>query len=202
MTCPNCGLDNQQGAYCKNCGQFLDRTASEREQTTAETEPTIESPQASTPSVAPSLPKTNKAGLSQETIKEEPKTEIPSSAPNDSKPAAETSQAKVVSDPANKEFLTVWLLSVLVGFIGVDRFYVGKIGTGVLKLLTWGGYGLWTLIDIIFVLTGQTKDKQGNPLNSTPQQRKLAAWLTVPLIFAELFIFLIFLGISASTGNN
>ena len=106
------------------------------------------------------------------------------------------------STPGNKEFLTVWLLSVLLGFLGVDRFYVGKIGTGVLKLLTWGGYGIWTLIDIIFVLTNQTKDKQGNPLNSTPQQRKLAAWLTIPLIIVELFIFLILLAMSAATGSN
>ena len=44
---------------------------------------------------------------------------------------------------------------------GIHRFYLGKIGTGVLMLLTFGGFGVWTLIDIIMAVAGTMKDKDG-----------------------------------------
>jgi len=56
----------------------------------------------------------------------------------------------------------VLLLSLFLGSFGADRFYVGKIGTGILKLLTLGGCGIWSLIDLILVLAGRFKDKDGN----------------------------------------
>lgn len=195
MTCPNCGLENQQGAYCKNCGQFLDNSNDEPTPQSAQATESLNPVSPEVSSTSPTLGKKDKSGLSGGA------QQAPEASENTQTTAA-PSTAHNVSDPENKEFLTVWLLAVLVGFVGVDRFYLGKIGTGVLKLLTWGGYGIWTLIDIIFVLTSQTKDKKGNPLNSTPQQRKLAAWLTIPLIFAELIVFILFMAISAATGNN
>ncbi|MGO4493354.1 TM2 domain-containing protein, partial [Arthrobacter sp. 2YAF22_2] len=48
-----------------------------------------------------------------------------------------------------KSFLTTWLLALLLGALGADRFYLGKVGTGILKLVTLGGFGIWALIDII-----------------------------------------------------
>jgi TM2 domain-containing membrane protein YozV len=54
------------------------------------------------------------------------------------------------------------LLSVFLGPLGVDRFYVGKTGTGILKLLTLGGCGIWHLIDLIMLIAGKFKDKDGN----------------------------------------
>ena len=41
------------------------------------------------------------------------------------------------------------ILSVFVGSLGVDRFYLGYVPTGVLKLITFGGLGIWWLIDLI-----------------------------------------------------
>lgn len=49
------------------------------------------------------------------------------------------------------------ILSIFVGTLGVDRFYIGKIGAGVGKLLTFGGLGVWWLIDI-FCIQDATKD--------------------------------------------
>lgn len=63
---------------------------------------------------------------------------------------------------SEKEWLVTLLLSLFLGTIGVHRFYVGKIGTGILQLITLGGCGVWTLIDIIMIVTGNFKDKDGN----------------------------------------
>jgi TM2 domain-containing membrane protein YozV len=45
------------------------------------------------------------------------------------------------------------VLSILLGSLGVDRFLMGKIGTGILKLITFGGLGIWWLIDVILIAT-------------------------------------------------
>jgi TM2 domain-containing membrane protein YozV len=66
------------------------------------------------------------------------------------------------SNDKNEKWLTVFLLSLFLGFIGVDRFYVGKTGTGILKLITGGGCGIWWLIDWIMILAGRFTDKDGN----------------------------------------
>lgn len=48
------------------------------------------------------------------------------------------------------------VLSLLLGGLGVDRFYLGKVGTGILKLITLGGLGIWYIIDL-FCIVGMTK---------------------------------------------
>lgn len=66
------------------------------------------------------------------------------------------------SNGKHEKWLTLFLLSIFLGELGVDRFYVGKIGTGVLKLITLGGCGVWWLIDWIMILSGKFTDKDGN----------------------------------------
>jgi TM2 domain-containing membrane protein YozV len=56
------------------------------------------------------------------------------------------------------------LLCFFFGFLGIHRFYVGKIGTGILMIVTLGGFGIWTLIDLVMIIVGSFKDKAGLPL--------------------------------------
>ena len=63
-----------------------------------------------------------------------------------------------------KSFNVALILSILVGGVGIDRFYLGYTGLGVAKLLTGGGCGVWWLIDLILIATGKMKDAQGNEL--------------------------------------
>jgi hypothetical protein len=59
-------------------------------------------------------------------------------------------------------WLITLLLCLFVGFLGIHRFYVGKSGTGFLQIITFGGFGLWVLIDLIMIVMGKFTDKEGN----------------------------------------
>lgn len=89
---------------------------------------------------------------------------------------------------SNKSFLTTWLLSLLLGGLGVDRFYLGKVGTGILKLVTLGGFGFWTLIDLILVLTNKQTDKRGYRLAGYDKHKKVALIVTVALILLSIIV--------------
>ena len=65
---------------------------------------------------------------------------------------------------SEKEWLTTVLLSFFVGWLGIDRFYLGHTGLGVLKLISFGGLGIWYIIDLILIVTGNMTDAQGLPL--------------------------------------
>jgi hypothetical protein len=61
----------------------------------------------------------------------------------------------------NKSQLTALLLSIFVGWLGVHRYYLGYIWQGVVQTLTFGVFGIWTLIDLIRIATGDLQPKSG-----------------------------------------
>jgi hypothetical protein len=62
---------------------------------------------------------------------------------------------------SKRDWLIALILSVIIGSLGVDRFYLGKVGTGILKLITFGGLGIWWIIDIVLIAIKKLTDKQG-----------------------------------------
>ena len=66
---------------------------------------------------------------------------------------------------SQNQWIVVLLLAFFLGIIGAHRFYVGKNGTAVLMILTLGGFGLWLLYDLIVIITGNFKTKEGNKIS-------------------------------------
>ncbi len=65
---------------------------------------------------------------------------------------------------SDSKWVVTLLLAFLLGVIGAHRFYVGKTGTGILMILTFGGLGIWLLIDLILIITGQFTNKAGEKI--------------------------------------
>ena len=73
---------------------------------------------------------------------------------------------------AHKNKLTAILLSVFVGGLGVDRFYLGYTGLGIVKLLTLGGLGSWALIDLVMICTGSLRPADGSAWEEEVQKEQ------------------------------
>ena len=71
---------------------------------------------------------------------------------------------KNTSKIGKRNYVVALVLSIFVGALGVDRFYMGLIGTGILKLVTLGGFGIWYIIDIVLIATNSLKDADGKYL--------------------------------------
>lgn len=113
---------------------------------------------------------------------------------NPSQPAFAQNQPLV----SQKSFLATWLLAWLLGGLGADRFYLGKIGTGILKLITLGGFGIWALVDLIITLAGGQKDKHGLRLQGYDKHKKVA-WIVTGIFFV---LGLIFGGIAGGSASS
>ena len=68
---------------------------------------------------------------------------------------------------SDKGFVPTLLLCFFLGMFGVHRFYVGKILTGILMIVTLGGLGIWALVDFIMIAVGSFKDKHGRVIKAS-----------------------------------
>lgn len=68
---------------------------------------------------------------------------------------------------SSRDWLSALLISFFLGSFGIDRFYLGYTGYGVIKLLTLGGCGIWALIDLILIAVGNLNDVDDLPLKRT-----------------------------------
>ena len=71
---------------------------------------------------------------------------------------------RLIKRGTGKDWLVALLFSIFLGGIGIDRFYLGYVGLGVLKIITFSGFGIWWLIDVILIACNKLKDAEGNEL--------------------------------------
>ena len=71
---------------------------------------------------------------------------------------------------SNRSWKTTFWLSFFLGYLGVHRYYVGKIGTVILYNLTFGLFGIGSLVDFIKICCGKFTDKQGNVIEKKKKQ--------------------------------
>lgn len=84
--------------------------------------------------------------------------------------------------PSHRDFRPVLAWAVFLGFLGADRFYRGKYVTGILKLATAGGLGIWWVADIVGILNGRAEDRHGRYFDGDRNHRAIAWTLTAALV--------------------
>lgn len=96
-------------------------------------------------------------------------------------PTSQPMQQPLAPTGPRKSWLAASLLSYFLGIFGVDRFYLGSIGLGVLKLITLGGCGIWALIDLILLLVRGKEAETWNDMQ-TPSERKRNYTIVIAVI--------------------
>jgi hypothetical protein len=111
--------------------------------------------------------------------------------------------------PGGKSFTVTWLLALLLGGLGVDRFYLGKIATGIAKLAVFiiGSFfyvgWIWPLVDVILVLAGRTRDKAGLKLYGYDENKIKARIIAGPiLLLGIIFSIALVAGVAGASSNQ
>ena len=81
-----------------------------------------------------------------------------------------------------KSWIATILLCHFLGYLGVHRFYTGRIISGIFQLLTFGGFGIWVLVDLIMIVTDNFKDSYNRPLYHQPVRGGNKSWVVTALL--------------------
>ena len=126
-------------------------------------------------------------------------TDEPVTSQTDMNPGAATPQAFSPVAVTGKSYLTAFILSLFFGGFGVDRFYLGRIGTGILKFLTIGGLGVWALIDFVLIAFNKLGPKDNSGLQGYEKNKKTALVIFLAMILVQIAA-LVVLAVSAMHG--
>jgi len=69
-----------------------------------------------------------------------------------------------MTEPKERSWLVALFLSIFLGYLGIDRFYIGRTRSAIVKMVTLGAFGIWWLSDIILIAAEYRKDAWGRPL--------------------------------------
>jgi len=108
------------------------------------------------------------------------------------------SKETVETEKSNINGKAIFYLSLFLGWLGVDRFYAKKTGSGIAKLLTLGGFGIWWIIDLILILCSQFKDSSGKIIKMQGSKVIPACFVSLPCLFCLLCL----LCLSLLAGNG
>jgi serine/threonine protein kinase len=106
------------------------------------------------------------------------------------------------TEPSDKHFKTVFYFALLLGPAGLDRFYVGKVGTGILKLLGFGWYGVWWILDLARLVNGEFSDSLGRKLVPSEDEKKFAKRMMKIFVPLSVLFWVIFIVIMYSQGSQ
>lgn len=107
------------------------------------------------------------------------------------------SELRASSEESEKNWYVAFALSLFLGSLGADRFYLEQVGLGILKLITFGGLGLWYIADVILLLSGKMSDADGGQLRRPfPLQAVLPALVVAAIVLTVIAVLVPLLGAS------
>lgn len=141
MFCRQCGKPMSEGdGFCQSCGTAVHTDTPAQGMPVTPVPPTYQTP----------VQQIFVGGASSS-----------SSSSSSSSAAAAAAVSGIARGISPKSRLVASLLAILLGYFGIHRFYLGKVGTGILMLLTGGGFLIWWVIDSIVAVSGGLTDSEG-----------------------------------------